>query len=437
MTLDKLHFCALARALAACLAGVLSCSQTAHAELQYGLGLGVGYTDNVLRDRSEIDETIGIASIDAAWLEHTKRLDADVTVNLSYFDYLDETVDSEWYGTADGVIILGLVPERFTWIFQDTFGQVQADPFQPSTPETRENLNYFTTGPDIVLRFGASTYLQIFGRYSTVDYEQSLLDAERTGGGFVLGRRLSGLGELTLTGLAEDVTFDDLPDQDFERQHVFLGYDVRGSRTEFRSELGYTWLELESGRRGGALANIAISRRVSPSSSLTLSFGTRFTDASESMRGGAVRVGRGGEITASADPFENRWAGLSWDYTGNRTNFVIGVSWQDEDYEQQSEFDRTRLVYEARLTRSFTPTMEAGIRATRTDEEFDTTQFEADETQVAVDVNWRLGRAFGLTLTVDHTTRNAVGELGEFDENRAYLMLTYRPRGGSFELMRP
>lgn len=438
MTLDKPHFRAFACALTACLVGILSASESAYAELQYGLGLGLGYTDNVLRDdRSNMEETIGITSVDLTWLERTRRLDADVTVNLSYLDYLDDTVDSEWFGSADGAVVLGLVPERFTWLFQDSFGQVQADPFQPSTPETRESLNYFTTGPDFTLRFGASTFVRIFGRYSVIDYEQSLLDAERSGGGFAFGRQLSPRSELVLNGIAEDVSFDAVSNQDFERQHLFLSYDVQGSRTDLRAELGYTWLDMEAGETGGALANVSILRRVSPSSSVELAFGTRFTDASESMRGGAVFVGGGGDITASADPFENRSAALSWRYTRNRTGVVIGASWHDDNYEQESQFDRTRFAYEASFTRAFSPTLEGGFRAILTKEEFDTTQFEADEMQFSLDLSWRIARTLGLTLTLDHTTRNSSGDLGEFDENRAYLTLSYRPRGGSVELMRP
>src|SRR5512138_944271 len=426
-----------ARTLAACIACALLAGEHAVAEIEYGVGAGVGYSDNILRsDRNEIEETIGIATADLTWLERTRRLDADVTVNLSYFEYLDDTVESEVFGRADGLVVVGLVPERFTWLFQDSFGQVQSDPFLPSTPETRENLNYFTTGPDITLRFGTSTFSRIYGRYSSVDYEESLLDAERLGAGLVIGRRLAS-GELALNGVAEEVTFDELPDQDFERRHVYLSHSLQGSRTTLSTELGYTWLEMETRETGGALANVSISRQVSSSSTVVLSLGTRFTDASEAMRSGSVQVGTGGDITATADPFENRSAELSWRYARNRTTFGLGVSWHDDSYEQQSMFDRTRLAYDLNFTRGLTPTLQAGFRALYTEEEFETTTYEADELLLALDLTWRIARTVSLSLTLDHTSRSAMGDLGEFDENRAYLMVTYRPRGGSAELMRP
>ena len=439
MGVEKLRFRWLpARAFAVYVVCGLLAGECAYAELQYGLGIGAGYSSNIARtDINEIEETIGIASVDLTWLERTRRLNADVTVNMSYFEYLDDSVDSEWFGRADGFVVLGLVPERFTWLFQDSFGQVQSDPFLPSTSETRENLNYFTTGPDLTLRFGASTFVRAFARYSGVDYEESLLDAERVGGGFAIGRQISRSSEFALNGIVEDVRFDDLPAQDFERQHLFLSYDIEGSRTQVRTELGYTWLELEEGDTGGALASISISRSVSPSSSVLLSLETRFTDASEALRAGAVSIGGGGDVTATADPFENRSAALRWRYSRNRTSIMIGASWHDDNYEQESLFDRTRLAYEASLTRAVSPAVQVGFRAILTEEEFDTAQFEAEEMQFAFDLTWRIGRMLGLTLTLDHTTRNSPGNLGEFDENRAYLTLSYRPRGGSFEMMRP
>ena len=49
------------------------------------------------------------------------------------------------------IAILVLVPFHalLTVWAADNFGQVLDDPFQPATPDNRENINYLTTGPDL------------------------------------------------------------------------------------------------------------------------------------------------------------------------------------------------------------------------------------------------------------------------------------------------
>src|SRR5262245_16650922 len=110
---------ALAAALPLVAAGTLLRTTTALAELDYGVEVGGGYSDNIARvDTNETDETIGTVGLDLNWTERTRRLEADANVDLSYFEYLDNTFDSEVVGTADGTIIVGIVPDRFSWLFQ-------------------------------------------------------------------------------------------------------------------------------------------------------------------------------------------------------------------------------------------------------------------------------------------------------------------------------
>src|SRR5688572_10032717 len=160
----------------------------ARAELTGVAEAGVGYSDNIGRVPSnETDETIGTVGLELDWSERTRRIRGDATVDLSYYEYMDDTFDSEVLGTANGTLALAIVPETFQWVFQDSFGQAQSDPFAPASPTTREDLNYFSTGPDLTVRFGSTGFGRVFGRWSQTSYERSPLDAERTSGGVAVG----------------------------------------------------------------------------------------------------------------------------------------------------------------------------------------------------------------------------------------------------------
>jgi hypothetical protein len=408
----------------------------AWAELSYGLETGVGYSDNITRASSdEIDETIGALGLDLQWDAQTRRIEGSALVDLSYYEYMDETFESEVLGNANATAVLGLVPERFTWFISDAFGQAHTDPFSPGTPENREDLNFFTTGPDFIMRLGGATSVRLFGRYSVTTYEESLLDSHRRSGGVALQRDLSARSRIALNGVSERVEFDDAP-SDYDRENAFLSYEFDGARTDITGETGYTWVKPRPGaggeESGGLLASLSLVRTVSPSSTLFFDVGTNFSDAGEALRtaleGGLVG---GADITATTDLFENRYASVRYRFFRHRTGFELGTSWSEDRYEERTEFDRTRFAYEASLTRQVGSNTDFVLLAILNQEEFDTNGLRSDELSIQARLDWRLGRSFGLALTIERFDRgtNRDDEIGlgrEYSENRAFLMLTYR-----------
>jgi len=406
----------------------------ARGEVRYALEVGGGRSDNITRvEQNEVAETIATAGIELAWSEQTQRIDGLAAVDLTYMHYVDDTYDAELLGTADGVVVFGIVPERFTWTLQDSFGQAQSDPFAPSTPETRENVNYLTTGPDLIVRFGRTSFARLFGRYSLTSYEESPLDADRLAGGVSFGWRPSARSEFALNAITERNEFQDLVGlNDYDRQYAFFSYGLEGARTEIVSEIGYTWIDHEDGRsNGGPLARIFVDRRLSPSTTLELTVGTQITDAGEVLQSTLEQGPVGGVtgITATEDPFENRYGTIEWNFSRNRTGLSIGFGWSEDRYERQTTFDRTRYVYDASMSRHLTPFLSAALFGTLTDEQFDTTGLEAEELRAGFSVLWAAGRRFGLNLIVERYDRETSNGVGQFVETRGFLTITYSPRG--------
>jgi hypothetical protein len=416
----------------------------AHAEVLYGLDAGVGYTDNIQRTPvNEVDETIILAGVDLNWLEERPRLNADVRVDLNYNEYVDDAADSELTGNADGTVVFGLVPERFTWLVQDSFGQAQQDPLAAATPANRENINYFTTGPNVIFRFGSAAALRLLGRYSLSTYEDSPLDSERTSGGFVLSRELSGRSSVALNGTVEEVDFDDPASPDFDRKVSSLSYTLNASRTDITAEVGYSWIERDvdvDADSSGVLVRLELVRRVSASSTVNLTAGTQLTDASEALRSelGGIETGIGGgsgggaSVTATADIFENRFASAGWQFARGRTALGLDVGWEEDSYETQPQLDSERLIYVATLERQLGRAGSARLSAGYTTEDFPVTNDETEELRIAAALSWRLGRNIGLALTGERSDRESTAELGGAAvENRVFLTMFYRPLPGA------
>jgi hypothetical protein len=418
------------RARAVALLALFSAA-AAHADFQFGFETGVGHSDNITRvPTAEINETIGIAGVDLIWTEMTQRIEADATVNLDYLEYLENTYDGEVLGTADGTLTLGIVPERFTWDFQDTFGQAQSDPFAPATPETRSNLNYFTTGPDLYLRFGLNAAMRLYVRGSAVRYEEITLDHDRTAAGVSFSRQTAA-GEIALNGVTERVDFESEGDVDYDRRGAFVSYTLDSARTDITTELGYTWIKPEGGDSdGGPLVDITISRDISSASILELSVGTQFTDTGDSLRGELVpQVLGGSHITATSDPFENRSASLEWRFQRNRTGFSISAGWNEERYEEETQFDRTRYFYGAYFSRRMSRTLELGLQATMSDDDFENAGFTIEELSAGTSLSWSFGQHVGLRLSLDRFDRKDTRGITEFVENRGFLTIFYRSQG--------
>lgn len=408
--------------------GLLACS-SARAELSLGVEAGAGYTDNIRRvEHGKDDEKIGVLGVDLSWSEKTRRVEGDALIDLSYNEYLDDTYDGEVLGTADGTLTIGIIPERLAWLFQDSFGQVQSDPFAPVTPETRENLNYFTTGPSLSMRLGSAASMQIFGRYALSSYEDSPLDSKQTSGGLGLFRELSSRSTVGLNVSVERVRYDDTPESDFDREGAFLSYALNGARTEISTELGYSRLKPESGDTdGGLYASISLSRTLSSSSTLYVDAGRQFTDSGEALRS-SIEGGSIGDasVTATDDPFENTYAGVRWAFVRHRTGLNLGVRWEQDRYEVQTLLDRTRVAYDAGVSRRLGPTLDLGLNVSLNDEEFDNTNFDSKELIVRGNLSWQAGRRLGLTLSLERHDRSA-SDASDYKENRVFLTLNYRP----------
>jgi hypothetical protein len=410
---------------------VLMVGAPARADISASAEAGVGYSDNITRvPVNEQSETIGTMGLDLLWQERTRRLRGDATVDLSYYEYMDNTYDSEVVGTANGTLALGIVPETLNWVVQDSFGQAQSDPFAASTPDTREDLNYFSTGPDLTLRLGSTGFGRLFGRWSSTNYETSPLDAERTTAGVALGRRPNSRSELSLNAVTESIDFADAINTDFDRDSVFVGWRLDASRTTIDANVGYTWLERDGSdeKEGSALINLLVTRELTASSTLRLTLGQQLGDAGDSLRSqltGNVVGGGAGQITATSDPFQSRLVSLEWSHTRGRTGFLLGASYNKDEYETATQFDRKRSDITAGISRRIASTMTLDLRATLESEKFASTGQKNDQLRLGATLDWRAWRSLGMRFLIERYDRNAEGGGTEFTENRAFLTLAY------------
>jgi hypothetical protein len=401
---------------------------------QFALTGGIIRSDNISRASERVqDGTLGQVGIILGYQQQSRRLQADLDANVVYEHFLDITFDDDVLGGFDGRAVFGIVPERIEWFVQNNFGQIATDPFGAATPANRENINYFTTGPNFTLRLGSSTRLQLNGRYSDIRYEISDLDREQYGGGASLLRELSSASALSVNANIERVNIDSTTtfQGDYERREAYLRYQTQGARTIIFLDAGYTELETESeeGASDGLLARFSVSRQISASSVVTIGAGRQFSSAGDAFRDMQDQQGvrlESQAVIATNDPFQSRFASLDWRFSRNRTGLGFNIQYREEAYETAIELDRTLISWGAYASRQLSNVAELRVYGGFVEEDFDA-GFKDDDLQAGASLAWRIGRRSELRIQYDRYKRDSTDRTIDFTENRASLFLTWSP----------
>ncbi|AMN47462.1 hypothetical protein ACG33_10180 [Steroidobacter denitrificans] len=400
------------------------------------LNAGVDYSDNVTRvlaSGDEIEETIGSVGFTLMLDHEGRRVRSNVAADLAWLNYFDNTFDDEVVGYFDGDLTLELVPERIQWVFLESFGQIRTDPLSAETADNREYVNYFTTGPDFTLGLGGANFLRLSGRYSDNTYEDLAFDNTRYSGTLTLGRRLTDTNVLSINVSSDRVEFDkESINTDIDRQAAYLNYSAQGARTGLNASVGYTEVEIQGETSSGLLAELDLTRRLSPSSSVFLSAGTRFSDAGDVFRDALDRRTRfEGQLRdatltqATDDAFEYRSFGAGYNWQRNRTTLRLGVEWSEERYERATDLDRTVVTWSTLIRRELSRTLSVSLQGRYYQQEYDASGFDDDEIEARLGGLWRLGRRMGLTFNYQYFHRKASNVTSGSTENRVGMTFVY------------
>jgi len=388
---------------------------------------GVGTTDNIARaPDNEVSETILSAGVLVDVEHQSSRLDTSLNGRVEYYEYMEDTYDGEIVGRLDGRARVALMPGRIFWNFDDSFGQQQVDRFAPATPDNRENINYFSTGPDFDFHFGQSWFTEIGARYVLVDYELSDLDAQRGLATLGFGRELSSESRVSLNAGIERIEFDDDTVPDYDRRTAYLRYEVSGSRTDLKVDAGGS--EVDDGETtSGGLFRVEITRRMSSTSELKLSGGQQITDSADSFRDRPLRASDfepTSPAAQSSGPFERRNVDLAFSMERNRTSIELGLRYDDDDYLRDTGLDVVRKELGLSLKRQLTPTFSGRLFGSFDSNDYDESDIDFDDTHYGVGIEWRAGRHLGLDLSFEHVARDS-DTVADYDENRVNLMLAW------------
>jgi hypothetical protein len=414
--------------------GVASAQNAAEQELEWALEAGAQYTDNVSRVAvNEESETIGIAGLSFLLNTDRPRLDAIIGANLQYEKYLDDTFDDEVVGGVDALVSYAFVPERFIWTVGDNYGQIANDRRAVDTPDNRQDVNYFTTGPDFIFALTDRTSLQLGGRYSDAYYGSTEEDNQSLTGSLALIRLLSDITAVSLNGSTTEVEYDEeLLFGDYRLDRGFLRWATESERSTFIADAGYTAVDQGEETSDGLLARLEISRAVAARSRVGFNAGTEFATPQEAFRRDqsitGIPTGADDAVVAS-DPYQLDYAYLTWNTEWVRGAFTVALSARSEEHEVETEADRETVGVTTGISRQMSRRLNASFSAGYYEEDLVNAGFTFDEWTVGVGLAWLLSEQISFNVRLDHLEGSSGDGTRDYDENRAYVGFAYSRRG--------
>lgn len=399
-------------------------------ELAYDIRVGASYTDNVRRaDTMLQEETVAFIGIQLDASHTSRRVDAGIQSDWEYRDYVDNSFDADDVGSVNAHVSFQISPDIFSWVATNYYGTLQSNPFLADTPDNRENINVFSTGPDLKLRLGSRSAFHINGRYTNRYFEVSDINNDVLSGGISLVRTLSPNRSLSLNVSADRLEFDDSTvNSDFDLQSAYVSVSSQNSRGTAVVNLGVNELHDSGMVSRGTLIGLNWSRKLTAKSSFSLDYYQRFSDAGDIFRR-FQDPGRGfgnvRSIPGVGDAFESR-------------RFSANINIDQEDYEFYFSVIRDEQVYEtsSALNRDMTG---LGLGASKTlgsawrvnfDARFGKTEFDAsgrtdDDIEMRARISRQLSRRFSVNFSYRRSERKSNSAGFDYTENVASLSIGY------------
>lgn len=401
------------------------------AEFDYDASVGAGHSDNISRTPiNEQDEDLANARVRFSAAQNSSRLQADAIGDVAYTDYLDDTYDSEVLGSLAANARFAFVPQRFEWSASDNYGQVLSDPFAPATPDNRENINHFSTGPDLTFAFGSQMRLRLGGRYTLTTYEDSPLDSDTVSGDLALIRQLSSSSTVSLNVRSQQIKYDEPGlDADYDQNDAFLRYEATGGRTQLGVDAGYSEIKPDNASSDdGMVLRLNLVRQLSASMRANFSVGREFANSGATFA--RMQAGNGvgleptpGQQTALA--FTSEYVTLGWSFTRQRTAVSITASRFDQTYQDADALSQTFTTANLQASRQLSQRTSVVVNGLFARGDFEQDDADYDDLTARASFVWRLSRAVSLSATYSHIKRDSDNPAAEFAENQVWLSIGY------------
>jgi hypothetical protein len=169
---------------------------------------------------------------------------------------------------------------------------------------------------------------------------------------------------------------------------------------------------------------------VSAASAVFVNAGYEYTDASANFQSIQTPESPGSNtdsaaVIQGANPYQHTYGGLGWRFAKQRTGFGIGVTYLEDDYQNNAAQDRKRSAANINFTRRLSPSFTLDLSGDYSQEKFVNPSNVFDELYGTARLTWQMARRVSANVSYQYFDRTAETGVGGYRENRAWLQIRY------------
>jgi hypothetical protein len=408
----------------------------------YGSVAGV-YSDNPDYGHSSTNSATAIDALAGLRVRRGGTVSTNADVSLLYRDYVHGPFASELLPAANALVTINAVPDRFWLTAEDNLGQISTQVFDALANAERQNVNFASVGPDLLLPLPARNQLGLQARYGRVTYQHSNFDNDRYSGRLGLAHLLGEYSQISAVYDYQRI--------EYVLKDLYPRIDRDASFLRFSGETLRSFLELEGGvdgikvgtagqRHTAPHASLALQRRISSRTTLNAEYSHGYSDAGDTLRNDIRRgANPGGSLNVQpiSEPFTADAGDLVLLRNGARGVAQLRANWSQERYRQNIQLDRRVHGAEFAIDYRLSPLWMLAVKAGWQRQEYLNTDVHNDRLLGNVGLTRQLGRSLqaGLVVTRTHSTGNFDTDI--FTENRVSLIVSYSPEGLNSRIFDP
>ncbi len=407
---------------------------------RFSQALEYGYT---LEYRAEQSSNIALSEINpqresvnmgraTLYLRETAspNLRANVLAGAAYENYAGNILADRTRLNLQAYANWTIAPESFSWTIEDYYGQIFQDVLGSPTPNNLQNVNVFSTGPDLNFRINPVNRLFTGFRVGNYYAERTNIDSNRYFGFGGWNHKVSSTTDVSLNySLMRRVFKNTSINRDYDLQNIFFRLESkRTQRSTVAVDLGTSHFEPEVGEKIDApLASVLFAYTLPRGANLKIAANTQLTDAISAILGAgsvnAVTVPVGN--TDSSRIYRLKQVDGSYIHPRGYGTDRVRLFAQRLDYETLF-LDRDRAGAYVDVGLGFTSTLSGALFSSYTNTHYVDPAFIDKDGIVGLRFQYQMRPQVFLGLEGRRTNRVSNVSTRDYDENRAIISIAYR-----------
>lgn len=389
------------------------------------LRFGASHSDNI-REVAQMPESgaYSLLGLISDWSRSGLRLSAAMNADLEYRNYSVSGLENELYGYASIIADVGIMPERFIWQFAEYIANGRPDAFAYDTPDNRDVVNVFSTGPRLNLPLGQRTSMSLQANAESRSVKDDpTLDSDVLDASLSATRQIRPTADVGLHLSDRDIEYEQSR-QEAEILAAYLSYSRTLPRGSASIAVGQS--EFDDGVRSDSTPYLHIdwASEIGTRSNWSVAVSQQFIDAFQD-----ANFVDGADLILSDDIYEYRALQFGFDTQVGRNDISLSTSFGESEYSSDISLNNDELIMNVGWNRAVAARLSVGLDLMRWKRDYVELGRKDDDIRRTIYVQRDFAGPFSLEFSYERRALAGLDE-GEVKDDAISVYFDYALSGG-------